>query len=135
MRTSEKNLFAAIAYSAALGAFTVLIVLGSANMAFKYVNAKCAFLERQAEEDRAVVERSILLLNERIEEAAKTRDAEDYLAPDHKDRERPEDRRTWASYDPEPQNGPLAPLPLPEPDEEPVSTARLDDMLPADIPY
>lgn len=49
------------------------------------------------------------------------------------DYERPEDRRTWASYDPEPQNGPLALLPAPT-DDKPISDAKLDAMLPA-IPY
>lgn len=49
------------------------------------------------------------------------------------DYERPEDRRTWASYDPEPQNGPLALLPEPS-DDKPISDARLDAMLPA-MPY
>lgn len=134
MRTSEKNLFAATAYSAALGAFTVLIVLGSANMAFKYVSAKCAYLERQAEANRMTAEKMIGFLNERLEEAAKTREAEDYLAPDHKERERPEDRRTWASYDPEPQDMPLAQLPEPDEEETPISTARLDAMLPPATP-
>ena len=119
MRTSEKNLFAATAYSAALGAFTVLIVLGSANMAFKYVNAKCAYLERQAEANRMTAEKMIGFLNERLEEAAKTREAEDYLAPDHKERERPEDRRTWAHYE---KTGELVP------------TEQLDAMLPPATP-
>lgn len=55
--------------------------------------------------------------------------------------ERPEDRRTWASYEPEPQDGELAPLPLPEDEDrrawaryeqtgEIVPTGRLDAMLP-----
>lgn len=135
----------------ALGAAPALAVLalgatfGAAVITFRALDAvteaKRAVLEKDAEAIIANIDERERDVHAAInEQAARYTELEMLLreAPKREaerddDAERPEDRRTWASYDPEPQNGPLALLPEPT-DDKPISDARLDAMLPA-MPY
>lgn len=135
----------------ALGVAPALIVLalgatfGAVVITFRALDAvtesKRAILEKDADAIIANIDERERDVHAAInEQAARYTELEMLLreAPKREaertdDNERPEDRRTWASYDPEPQNGPLALLPEPT-DDKPISDARLDAMLPA-IPY
>ena len=136
----------------ALGVAPALIVLtlgatfGAVVITFRALDAvteaKRAVLEKDAEQIIANIDERERDVHESIsEQAARYTELEMLMrqAPKQReaertdDHERPEDRRTWASYDPEPQNGPLALLPEPT-DDKPISDARLDAMLPA-MPY
>ena len=135
----------------ALGVAPALIVLalgatfGAVVITFRALDvateAKRAILEKDADAIIANIDERERDVHAAInEQAARYTELEMLLreAPKREaertdDYERPEDRRTWASYDPEPQNGPLALLPEPT-DDKPISDARLDAMLPA-IPY
>ena len=135
----------------ALGVAPALIVLalgatfGAVVITFRALDvateAKRAILEKDADAIIANIDERERDVHAAInEQAARYTELEMLLreAPKREaertdDHERPEDRRTWASYDPEPQNGPLALLPEPT-DDKPISDARLDAMLPA-IPY
>ena len=135
----------------ALGVAPALVVLalgatfGAAVITFRALDAvteaKRAVLEKDAESIIANIDERERDVHAAInEQAARYTELEMLMrqAPKREaertdDHERPEDRRTWASYDPEPQNGPLALLPEPT-DDKPISDARLDAMLPA-MPY
>lgn len=135
----------------ALGVAPALVVLalgatfGAAVITFRALDAvteaKRAVLEKDAEAIIANIDERERDVHAAInEQAARYTELEMLLrqAPKREaertdDYEKPEDRRTWASYDPEPQNGPLALLPEPS-DDKPISDARLDAMLPA-MPY
>ena len=119
MRMTEKAFFAAIAYTAALGAFTVAILIGAGSIAFRFVEARAAFMKAEAQANREFTERLIQDLNLRSYEPERTGDAERYLLPEPEaetKRERPEDRRTWANAEtPIPQERLDAFLDKPEP--------------------
>ena len=138
-------LVSALGVAPALAVLALGATFGAAVITFRALDAvteaKRAVLEKDAEAIIANIDERERDVHAAInEQAARYTELEMLLreAPKREaerddDYERPEDRRTWASYDPEPQNGPLALLPEPS-DDKPISDARLDAMLPA-MPY
>ena len=137
-------LITACAAAPALVVLALGATFGAAVVAFHALDAvtesKRALLEKDAEAIIKNIDERERDVHEAInEQAARYTELEMLMRaapqrePERKP-ERPEDRRTWASYDPEPQDMPLAQLPEPDEEETPISTARLDAMLPPATP-